>query len=89
MGGIKLVLVALVALSLAGNAAAQPAPADPPPVAEMERSVLEVAEQFMAIIRLMMTIKEYQVPEMLGNGDIIIRRRSPAPPVEDSELLPL
>jgi len=48
---------------------------------EAERLARDAGERLMAILRLMLaTVPQYEAPEILDNGDIIIRRKHPTPP---------
>ena len=66
---------ALVALS-------PPAPAEPREERESAEQLLEGAtRQILRALNLMMNaIPQYEMPEVLDNGDIIIRRIPPDPP---------
>lgn len=72
--------LALVALmTFAGQA---PAAEPPPPSGQGEPSELlkEGTRQILKAFELfLMTIPQYEAPEVLENGDIIIRRKHPGP----------
>lgn len=70
------------ALALALILAAAPAAAQDgkDPRAEVERLAREAAEKLMAALAVMLrSIPQYEMPEVLPNGDIIIRRKHPPP----------
>ena len=77
-------LAALVALALASPAIAA-AGNTPPSVQERaEKAFKEGAEQILRALRmLILAVPQYEMPEVLDNGDIILRRKHPAPPEED------
>ena len=66
--------------------ATAPALADEPdrprdPTQEMEQLAREAAEQLMfALSAMLAAIPQYEAPEVLPNGDIIIRRKLPEAP---------
>ena len=73
-------------LALALMLATAPALADEPdrprdPTQEMEQLAREAAEQLMfALSAMLAAIPQYEMPEVLPNGDIIIRRKLPEAP---------
>lgn len=69
-------------LGLAALLAAGPAAAADPPSGESPSQLLdEAGEKFMRAIELMlMAIPQYAAPEVLPNGDILIRRKNAEPP---------
>ncbi len=63
---------------------------DTPPGAAPQDTPGEVAreglEQMMRALRLLVeSIPQYELPEVLDNGDIIIRRKNPKPESEEPE----
>lgn len=73
---MKLPLVATLfaALALSLPAAAQPST----PLDEFEQKANEAARQFLGALALMIeAVPQYQAPQMLDNGDIVIRRKRP------------
>jgi hypothetical protein len=84
----KLLIALLLALGLASPAAATPMDEFG---REAEQFAREAAEQILSTLRvIMMTIPQYEAPEVLDNGDIIIRRKAPRaePPAPRSRPLP-
>lgn len=74
---------ALIAAGLAVAVAAGPAAAaESPDKTESPRRLLdEAGEKFLRAIELMlMAIPQYEAPEILDNGDIVIRRKRPDVP---------
>lgn len=82
MSKMLLVIVTAAAMSLSGTFALG---ADPKPEMDAqdraEEALKEGAEKIMRALELMMrAVPQYEVPEVLENGDIIIRRRNPDRP---------
>jgi len=50
---------------------------------EMERMMSEVVPHLQELTELLGGLDNYELPEILPNGDIIIRRRDDAPPLPD------
>lgn len=77
-------ILTAAALFLTGSAMAQLASsgdgqAEAPPVST-EEALRGAAEQIMNGVRMMiLAIPQYETPEMLDNGDILIRRKRPGP----------
>ena len=82
----------LMAAVLAGGMALSAGPAmAEDPAQEMERLAREAAETIMMALSVMLAaIPQYEAPEILENGDIIIRRKNPPgePPRETPEPAP-
>lgn len=79
----------LAALGLAAMLAAGPAHAQEPKPETPKQLLDEAGEKFMRAIELMlMAIPQYEAPEVLENGDIIIRRKRPAAPPPPAEAPP-
>ncbi len=83
---------AVGAAVFAGWVALAPAPAAQaqPSVEEAEKAIKEGGRRILrALEALMMSIPQYETPEVLENGDIIIRRKrrdpSETPPAEPGE----
>lgn len=83
-----LVLAMLLIVSEPGFAADPPSqrvveenqsePLQPPQ--PLDEALRETAERVVTALRLLlMAIPQYEAPEILGNGDILIRRRRPEP----------
>lgn len=56
---------------------------------EMREGLEELRPMLSRLVELMGDVRNYEAPEMLPNGDIIIRRKTPkppAPPAEDGEI---
>lgn len=82
-----LVGLCLAALSLAAGAAGAEGP-DTPPQQAPEDLAREGLESMLRALRLLVeSIPQYELPEVLDNGDIIIRRKRDGrePPPEDPE----
>jgi hypothetical protein len=72
-----LLAITLFALPAAGPAVAQTAQ-DPTKVEQAQRLMLDGLQRFMqGMMALVDAIPQYQAPEILPNGDIIIRRVPP------------
>ena len=72
--GMGLCLVPLAAVAESGGAEEQAVPRSEP----LDDALRGAAEQIMNALRLMvLAIPQYEAPEILENGDIIIRRRPP------------
>ncbi len=78
--------VGLLSIAIAAGASAQePTITDPPKGAldELEKSVVSAIEKGLQLISVAIgTVLPYKLPEVLPNGDIIIRY-SPPPPVPE------
>lgn len=78
----RLRAVALAAaVGLSAGLAAPPAMAEDPidPRAEVERLARDAARTIVAALSLLVAaIPQYELPEILPNGDIIIRRKNPS-----------
>ncbi len=77
-----LVIVTATTMSLSGTRAlgADPNPA-PDARDRAEQALKEGAEKIMRALELMLNaVPQYEMPEVLENGDIIIRRRNPDRP---------
>ena len=73
--------IGLLLVPCASARADEPAKEDTP--GELAR---ESIEQMMRALRLLVdSIPQYELPEMLDNGDIIIRRRNPHDPAPSDE----
>ena len=84
MSKIRLAVMTAAAISLA---AASPIRADTAPGAtdRAEQALKEGADKIMRALELMIrAIPQYEMPEVLENGDIIIRRRNPDAPERKS-----
>ena len=69
-----LVLAACLTLSQVSPAPAQPS------LEETEQAIKDATRRLLrALEGLMMSIPQYEAPEVLENGDIIIRRKRPGP----------
>ena len=82
MSKMLLVLVTAAMMSLSGTLALAADPKPAPDVRERaEQALKEGAEKIMRALELMLhALPQYQMPEVLDNGDIIIRRRIPDRP---------
>lgn len=83
MGPMKLPLVAalLAALAFGLPAAAEPAT----PLEEFEQKANEAARQFLGALALLVeAMPQYQAPQLLDNGDIVIRRKRDGDAPQDS-----
>ncbi len=81
MSKMLLVIVTVAAMSLSGTFAlgAEPKPA-PEFQDRAEKALREGAESITRALELMLrAVPQYSMPEVLDNGDIIIRRRHPEP----------
>ena len=82
MSKMLFVMVTAAAMSLSGTFAlgADPKPAPDVP-SQAEKALKEGAERIMRALELMLhAVPQYEMPEVLENGDIIIRRRNPNVP---------
>ncbi|MDP6705628.1 MAG: hypothetical protein QF893_04710 [Alphaproteobacteria bacterium] len=78
-------LVLAVALVSTTGIAIEPALAAGDSRAEVERLARQAAEQIVAALRILLrAIPQYEAPEILPNGDIIIRRIPPDEPDEEA-----
>ncbi|HVY98159.1 MAG TPA: hypothetical protein VHA35_01570 [Dongiaceae bacterium] len=77
---LRLTLAAALAAALAGPAAAQ----DTPPTAgDAQKMAVEGLSKLLDALNLFVkSVPQYAAPEVLPNGDIIIRRLNPAPAPE-------
>ncbi len=77
-----LVMVTAAMMSLSGTHALAADPKPAPDVRERaEQALKEGAEKIMRALELILhAVPQYQMPEVLDNGDIIIRRRNPERP---------
>ncbi len=77
-----LVIVMAAAMSLPATLALGADPKPAPDVREQaEQAIKEGAEKIMRALELMLNaLPQYEMPEVLENGDIIIRRRKPDRP---------
>ncbi len=85
MSKMLLVIVTAATMSLSATFAlgADPKPA-PNAQERAEKALKEGAEGIMRALELMLrAVPQYDMPEVLDNGDIIIRRRNPRPDPED------
>ncbi len=82
MSKMLLVIVSAAAMSLSATLAVGADPKSPPNVQERaEEALREGAEKIMRALELMMlAVPQYEMPKVLENGDIIIRRRKPDSP---------
>jgi hypothetical protein len=94
----RLTALVLVAwLAAAGAHAEGTAPTQKDPLAETEDAIVRALTRTMDLLsRTFDRMMIYEAPELLPNGDIIIRRKrpqppepSPAPPAGDGEKVPL
>ncbi len=83
-GPATLALVALLCLA-APNFAAPPAAAQESEETPGELAIDGVERLLRAMELIIEMIPQYEAPELLPNGDIIIRRRNPTAPEEDDE----
>jgi len=80
----SLTLALLMAIGVVGPAAAQATypPANPPDsqsqVEQLTREAIDKLMQAMSLV--LQSIPQYETPELLPNGDIIIRRKNPPKP---------
>ena len=77
-----LVIVTAATMSLSGTLALGADPKPAPDVRDRaEQAFKEGAEKIMRALELMLNaLPQYEMPEVLENGDIIIRRRKPDRP---------
>ena len=82
MSKMLLVIVTAATMSLSGTLALGADPKPAPDVRERaEQALKEGAEKIMRALELMLyAVPQYQMPEVLENGDIILRRRNPDRP---------
>ena len=84
-GTIAMLLAA--ALSAAGAAALAQDATPKEPLAETEQAIVDALTRTMDLLsRTFDKVMIYEVPELLPNGDIIIRRKQPRP--EPREAIP-
>jgi hypothetical protein len=79
---LRALIVAGLAAVLAAGPATAADTAKPNPRDESPKQLLdEAGEKFMRAIELMlMAIPQYEAPQVLENGDIVIRRKRPEEP---------
>lgn len=89
-----LALAALLALPLAAQEGPAPVPAQtnketkPSPADEAAELARRAAEKIVEALRAVIaSIPQYEAPEVLPNGDILIRRKHP-PPAPEPEAKP-
>ncbi len=77
-----MVIVTAAAMSLPGTLALGADPKPAPDVREQaEQAIKEGAEKIMRALKLILhAVPQYEMPEVLDNGDIIIRRQHPDRP---------
>jgi hypothetical protein len=83
-----ILIAAMLAATLAASGANAQSPAPRDGAKEAEEMAREALDKLMrAMSALIASIPQYEMPETLPNGDIIIRRKRPAetkpPPKED------
>jgi hypothetical protein len=49
---------------------------------EIQPALRDLGPRFQELVTMMGDVTNYAAPEMLPNGDIILRRKTPLPPVE-------
>ena len=94
---IALILAAWLVAAPAGLRAEGAQPPEKDPLADTEDAIVRALTRTMDLLtRTFDRVMIYETPELLPNGDIIIRRKrekppapSPAPPAGDSEKVPL
>ena len=81
MSKMLLVIVTAATMSLSGTFALGAEPKPAPGVQDRaEKALKDGAESIMRALELMLrAVPQYSMPEVLDNGDIIIRRRHPKP----------
>ena len=81
---LRPVAVALI-LTACGGAWAQPTPSEPEKPSEIEQMLVDGLSKALNMISFAWgSVVPYAMPEVLPNGDIIIRHKSPkTPPTED------
>ncbi len=79
MSKMLLVIVTAATMSLSGTLALGAGPKPAPDLRDQaEQAFKEGAEKIMRALELMLhAVPQYEMPEVLENGDIIIRRRNP------------
>ena len=81
MQALRAPVLALLLLLIAAPAVAEEPKRLPQTQEEVERLAREAAEQLMlALSSMLAAIPQYEMPEVLPNGDIIIRRKLPPAP---------
>lgn len=69
------------AMSLAALAPAQAQTTPPPSLDDNMKSALQTLEKLLSIMKMLSdSLPAYEAPEILPNGDILIRRRPNPPP---------
>ena len=80
-----LALIALVIFAGQAPAAEPPTPREEAPSELLKEGTRQILKAFELFIR---TIPQYEAPEVLENGDIIIRRKRPGQPPAKPEKTP-
>lgn len=57
-----------------------------PTLDEMNRAMADMEPRLRELLAMIDDIRNYQAPEMLENGDIIIRRKDPLPAAPETDL---
>jgi hypothetical protein len=84
MQGLRAVLLGLSLLLATSPAIAEELKPKPQTQEQLERLAREAAEKLMmALSAMLAAIPQYEMPELLPNGDIIIRRKLPPAPKPD------
>lgn len=94
---LPLLVAALLAAAPAGARADGASPSQKDPFADTEDAIVRALTRTMDLLsRTFDRVMIYEAPELLPNGDIIIRRKrpkapepSPGPPAGNSEKVPL
>lgn len=82
----SVVVLAGACLALAPGARADGQAPGQPPAQSPEQMAREGLEQMLQALRLLVDrIPQYELPEVLPNGDIIIRRKHPKPKPDSDE----
>ena len=86
---LSTIVAGMLAIGIAASASAQtPEPIDPPkdPLADIQKSVVAAIEKGLNLLSVAIgTVVPYKMPEILPNGDIIIRYSPPPPPDAPAE----
>lgn len=84
MQALRAPVLALSLLLATSSAIAEEPKPKPPSQQEIERLAREAAQKLMmALSAMLAAIPQYEMPELLPNGDIIIRRKLPPAPKPD------